>query len=120
MAGTVVCPTGQLLPNPDGIPDKWWDPGESPGPHSLVGVAGFEPTTSSSRTKRATKLRHTPTCRLRQPAGVYPPLIPAALPRSSTYSRPTSVSSVASGGRQSNWCLIGLVPSGITCSHEFL
>ena len=26
----------------------------------LVGVAGFEPTTSSSRTKRATKLRHTP------------------------------------------------------------
>ena len=28
----------------------------------LVGVAGFEPTTSSSRTKRATKLRHTPCC----------------------------------------------------------
>ena len=27
---------------------------------SMVGVAGFEPTTSSSRTKRATKLRHTP------------------------------------------------------------
>ena len=27
---------------------------------STVGVAGFEPTTSSSRTKRATKLRHTP------------------------------------------------------------
>ena len=26
----------------------------------IVGVAGFEPTTSSSRTKRATKLRHTP------------------------------------------------------------
>jgi hypothetical protein len=25
-----------------------------------VGVTGFEPTTSSSRTKRATKLRHTP------------------------------------------------------------
>jgi hypothetical protein len=25
-----------------------------------VGVAGFEPTASSSRTKRATKLRHTP------------------------------------------------------------
>ena len=29
-------------------------------PFGLVGVAGFEPTTSSSRTKRATKLRHTP------------------------------------------------------------
>jgi hypothetical protein len=27
---------------------------------SFVGVAGFEPTTSSSRTKRATKLRYTP------------------------------------------------------------
>ncbi|MDT5321530.1 MAG: hypothetical protein QOD88_4052 [Mycobacterium sp.] len=27
---------------------------------NLVGVAGFEPTASSSRTKRATKLRHTP------------------------------------------------------------
>jgi hypothetical protein len=25
-----------------------------------VGVTGFEPATSSSRTKRATKLRHTP------------------------------------------------------------
>ena len=26
----------------------------------MVGVAGFEPTASSSRTKRATRLRHTP------------------------------------------------------------
>ena len=33
--------------------------GYSPG-ISRVGVAGFEPTASSSRTKRATKLRHTP------------------------------------------------------------
>src|ERR1700758_5240505 len=29
-------------------------------PITWVGVAGFEPTASSSRTKRATKLRHTP------------------------------------------------------------
>ena len=29
-------------------------------PSGLVGVAGFEPTASSSRTKRATKLRYTP------------------------------------------------------------
>src|SRR2546423_2363450 len=29
-------------------------------PSSHVGVAGFEPTTSSSRTKRAAKLRYTP------------------------------------------------------------
>src|ERR1700758_3283105 len=27
---------------------------------AVVGVAGFKPTASSSRTKRATKLRHTP------------------------------------------------------------
>src|SRR5690606_25244739 len=32
----------------------------TPGPLTSVGVAGFEPTTSSSRTKRAAKLRHTP------------------------------------------------------------
>jgi hypothetical protein len=37
--------TARLLAEPDGL---------------TVGVAGFEPTTSSSRTKRATKLRHTP------------------------------------------------------------
>ena len=28
---------------------------------TLVGATGFEPATSSSRTKRATKLRHAPT-----------------------------------------------------------
>ena len=28
--------------------------------HLRVGLAGFEPTTSSSRTKRATKLRYSP------------------------------------------------------------
>jgi hypothetical protein len=27
---------------------------------NMVGLAGFEPTTSSSRTKRATKLRYSP------------------------------------------------------------
>src|SRR4051794_27458046 len=32
----------------------------SPIRQSMVGVTGFEPATSSSRTKRATKLRHTP------------------------------------------------------------
>lgn len=30
-----------------------------------VGVAGFEPTTSSSRTKRAAKLRYTPIAALK-------------------------------------------------------
>ncbi len=33
--------------------------GQRPFVH-MVGVTGFEPATSSSRTKRATKLRHTP------------------------------------------------------------
>ena len=32
-------------------------------PSELVGVAGFEPAASSSRTKRAAKLRHTPPAR---------------------------------------------------------
>ena len=76
VAGTVVAPLGQLLTNPTTHANKK-SPGDKPlNSFHLVGVAGFEPTTSSSRTKRATKLRHTPTCRLRQPAGVYPPLIP--------------------------------------------
>jgi hypothetical protein len=35
--------------------------GDRPWPAGLlVGVTGFEPMASSSRTKRATKLRHTP------------------------------------------------------------
>src|SRR5690606_22867737 len=37
----------------------------------LVGVTGFEPATSSSRTKRATKLRHTP--RIAESAYLSPP-----------------------------------------------
>ncbi len=38
-------------------------PGSSRGPASrVVGATGFEPATSSSRTKRATKLRHAPAC----------------------------------------------------------
>lgn len=34
--------------------------------HLCVGVAGFEPTTSSSRTKRAAKLRYTPVVAARE------------------------------------------------------
>ncbi len=49
-----------------------WLPVDPPGSHLTapelglfsVGVAGFEPTTSSSRTKRATKLRYTPIIQL--------------------------------------------------------
>ena len=46
----------------------------------LVGVTGFEPATSSSRTTRATKLRYTPV--------VF-----------SVYTRGTRVTSVASGAQ---------------------
>ena len=41
-----AAPTGNVIPSQSGLP--------------LVGVTGFEPAPSSSRTKRATKLRHTP------------------------------------------------------------
>jgi hypothetical protein len=63
-------PPGDPLPSPTGharhhrdrqrpysgpaLADRSWSRAD------LVGVAGFEPTASSSRTKRATKLRHTP------------------------------------------------------------
>ncbi len=68
---------------------------------SLVGVTGFEPATSSSRTKRATKLRHTRFATLR----VYSEMPPApnrALPpawriRLAGQARGVRVSSVASG-----------------------
>ena len=43
-------------------PTSWDDHDVGLSVVPLVGVAGFEPTTSSSRTKRATKLRHTPCC----------------------------------------------------------
>ena len=46
----------------------------------MVGVTGFEPATSSSRTKRATKLRHTPKCGASLPkAQVRPSTAPKAL-----------------------------------------
>ncbi len=38
---------------------------ELDGSGRMVGVAGFEPTASSSRTKRATRLRHTPVSRFK-------------------------------------------------------
>ncbi len=48
-----ISKTGGALPVDRAQPD-------SPGPGKLVGVTGFEPATSSSRTTRATKLRYTP------------------------------------------------------------
>ena len=46
----------------DDIPllSQWIKKRQAEACRFLVGVTGFEPTTSSSRTKRATKLRYTP------------------------------------------------------------
>ena len=49
----------QLRTGTERNPDQEFQSGPLAG-HFLVGVAGFEPTTSSSRTKRAAKLRYTP------------------------------------------------------------
>ena len=54
------------------VPDYNWPSGKKKSQtemnqfdFSFVGVAGFEPTTSSSRTTRATKLRYTPFLKIR-------------------------------------------------------
>ncbi len=71
----------------------------------LVGVTGFEPATSASRTQRATKLRHTPEPCADEPTG-------------RRQERAASVSSVASGRQQSRTGRYGLVPSpALTCSQ---
>ena len=59
-AGPPSVATG--LPGTTREPRGYDEAAEPYGPAALarVGVAGFEPTASSSRTKRATKLRHTP------------------------------------------------------------
>lgn len=60
--------------------------------HHMVGVTGFEPAASSSRTMRATKLRHTP---------IGPKAVgessPSAGKKCNRYRRAVSVSKVTSG-----------------------
>jgi hypothetical protein len=51
-----IPPTGRLA-------DPQWTDVTSLTWENVVGVTGFEPAASSSRTKRATKLRHTPMVR---------------------------------------------------------
>ncbi len=53
-----VAPGREKSPNPEGL-EPFSDLGSIRS--KMVGVTGFEPATSSSRTTRATKLRHTPT-----------------------------------------------------------
>ena len=60
VAGAVVGRWRGLLPNPWPSLHMRRGTRQAESLFSCVGVAGFEPTTSSSRTKRATKLRHTP------------------------------------------------------------
>jgi hypothetical protein len=68
----------------------------------MVGVAGFEPAASASRTQRAAKLRYTPPPTSPLGAAKTVLLTLSDLPTGSrTYIRGTSVSSVASG-RQAN------------------
>src|SRR6476661_9300003 len=58
MNADVHChPTGWAVPPNDGTPPRGRG---SVVTVQLVGVAGFEPTTSASRTQRSTKLSHTP------------------------------------------------------------
>ena len=42
--------------------------------HTMVGLAGFEPAASASRTQRATKLRHNPLY-IVHPEGFEPPTL---------------------------------------------
>ena len=60
VAGAVGAPLGLLLPNPTASFRTNKLSPRTCGLNFFVGVAGFEPTASSSRTTRATKLRHTP------------------------------------------------------------
>ena len=75
--------------------------------YDMVGVAGFEPTTSSSRTKRATKLRHTPEVLGQRTEADRPA---TEFGRVSLGRSVTSVSSVASGGQAKRIGAYGDVP----------
>ena len=51
------------IPPTEPLADPQWMDTTSLTWENVVGVTGFEPAASSSRTKRATKLRHTPVVR---------------------------------------------------------
>ena len=88
-----------------------------------VGLTGFEPAASSSRTRRATKLRHSPIAlaevrrEQRQP---YPSATAAPKSARAAQSRAVSVSSVASGRQATAGAgRTGLVPRPAeTCSQD--
>lgn len=96
-----AAPAGSITPSQSGFP--------------LVGVTGFEPATSSSRTMRATKLRHTPN----SPDWVRAEWQSSRTPPPQPFGPGVSVSSVTSGGQANRYGANGEVPTPAdTCSHE--
>ena len=87
----------------------------SAAPEQCVGLTGFEPAASSSRTTRATKLRHSPTVPSTKSNA---PGRRAAGGGAVRRSRAVSVSSVASGRQANRTGAYGQVPSPAeTCSQ---
>ena len=90
-------------------------------PFSLVGVAGFEPTASSSRTKRATKLRHTPAHLANSASSQATAIVYLARERIGLSGDAVNVSSVASGRQANRTGAYGDVPRPAhTCTVERL
>ena len=79
----------------------------------LVGVTGFEPATSSSRTTRATKLRHTPKAPRADEQSI-------RVARDQPFeSEAVSVSTVTSGGQANRYVANGELPiPADTCNQE--
>ena len=95
-----AAPTGNVIPGQSGFP--------------LVGVTGFEPATSSSRTMRATKLRHTPN----SPDWVRAEWQSSRTAQPQPFGPGVSVSSVTSGGQANRYGANGDEPiPAETCSH---
>ena len=85
----------------------------SQGGFPLVGVTGFEPATSSSRTTRATKLRHTPKAPRADEQSI-------RVARDQPFeSEAVSVSTVTSGGQANRYVANGELPiPADTCNQE--
>ena len=96
-----AAPTGNIIPSQSGFP--------------LVGVTGFEPATSSSRTMRATKLRHTPN----GPDWVRADRKSSPSSPGQPFETGLRVRSVTSGGHANRYGAKGELPTPAdTCSQE--
>ena len=94
-----AAPPRNIIPSQSGLP--------------LVGVTGFEPATSSSRTTRATKLRHTPKAPRADEQSI-------RVARDQPFeSEAVSVSTVTSGGQANRYVANGELPiPADTCNQE--